>query len=78
MANESQRVDSIPSGRRSFLKAGAGLGAALLAVPAAANALAGERANLGTYKSGQTNITKYRTLGSGKHSENLRQGRVRN
>jgi hypothetical protein len=56
------------SGRRSFLKAGVTLGAALMAAPAFPNVLAGERATPENNSTGLTNITKRRKLGSGKHS----------
>ncbi len=55
------------SGRRSFLKAGITLGAALAAVPSMSYAKAGEKSNPGTAQS-QPSITKHRTLGSGKYS----------
>jgi aryl-alcohol dehydrogenase-like predicted oxidoreductase len=56
------------AGRRSFLKAGATLGAALLAAPAFSNDLAGQAAIRKHQNTGQTDITKRRRLGSGKHS----------
>lgn len=56
------------SGRRSFLKAGATLGAALMAAPAFNNVFAGQIVISEQNSSGRTSITKRRTLGSGKHS----------
>lgn len=54
--------------RRSFLKAGATLGASLLAIPAfSVNPSEPNSAANGTTKGGKTNV-KHRTLGSGKHS----------
>ena len=56
------------SDRRSFLKVGGTLGAALMAAPAVNNVFASQTAFHEHNKFGQTNITKRRTLGSGKHS----------
>lgn len=54
--------------RRSFLKAGATLGASLLASPTFSNTPSQSKsAANGTTKGGKTNV-KHRTLGSGKHS----------
>jgi aryl-alcohol dehydrogenase-like predicted oxidoreductase len=80
MANKAEKIgqqnqpdrdnqsDSLSSGRRGFLKAGATLGAALMAAPAFSNALAAPLANPVENRAGQTKITKHRKLGSGKHS----------
>jgi aryl-alcohol dehydrogenase-like predicted oxidoreductase len=57
--------DSTLSGRRNFLKAGATLGGAFIGAPALNKALAGQSSNS---KPDQTSITKFRTLGTGKHS----------
>lgn len=71
MANEREKIEST-SGRRGFLKAtakvGASLGASLLVVPASTPVLAGEKTNADSTSVGPLNITKYRTLGSDKHS----------
>ncbi|MEQ1586689.1 MAG: aldo/keto reductase [Cyclobacteriaceae bacterium] len=64
MKKQSEKVES---GRRSFLKAGATLGAALIAAPANSYAKAEQSLN-SEPNSVQVSITKYRTLGSGKHS----------
>jgi aryl-alcohol dehydrogenase-like predicted oxidoreductase len=80
MANQSEKngqqnqqvrdnqSDSLSSGRRGFLKAGATLGAALLASPAFPDALARPLAVAEENSMGQTRITRHRKLGSGKHS----------
>jgi aryl-alcohol dehydrogenase-like predicted oxidoreductase len=80
MAEESKKVEeqnpqggnnqygSMQSDRRSFLKAGAVLGAALVATPAFSHIKAGDMAAIGHNASGQSKFTKRRTLGSGKNS----------
>lgn len=55
------------TGRRSFLKAGATLGAAFLGAPAIATSLGGKE-NARQYNLSNAKITKTRVLGSGKHS----------
>ena len=70
MANQSAILDTQPAGRRNFLKAGASLGAALMAAPSAV-VFAGDR-NLPSPATAEgAAITKHRTLGSGKHSLNV-------
>lgn len=54
-----------PTDRRSFLKAGATLGASLLATPALS---ASKKAEIATNASTQSRLTQHRTLGSGKYS----------
>lgn len=65
MEKKQNHIQS-PSGRRSFLKVGATLGAAIFGTPAMANSLLGQQQVIRTDKN--ATITKYRTLGTGKHS----------
>jgi aryl-alcohol dehydrogenase-like predicted oxidoreductase len=60
--------DSRQSNRRSFLKAGATLGAALIVTPALSTTREAEIATTGHNVSTPSKITKQRTLGSGKYS----------
>lgn len=55
------------TGRRSFLKSGATFGAALFGAPVLANSIGGKTATV-PIKAEKINISKTRTLGSGKHS----------
>ncbi len=55
------------TGRRSFLKSGATIGAALFGAPVLANSFSGKIAAVPT-KAEKNTISKTRTLGSGKHS----------
>jgi aryl-alcohol dehydrogenase-like predicted oxidoreductase len=68
LPDRDQQSDSLSSSRRGFLKAGATLGAALLAAPAIPNALAGPLTGPAENSADPTNITKHRKLGAGKHS----------
>jgi aryl-alcohol dehydrogenase-like predicted oxidoreductase len=68
MAKNFEKRDqnnSEASNRRSFLKAGASLGATLLAAPAFSNPLAGPSTIPADFSLGAATITKRRTLGSG-------------
>lgn len=56
------------SNRRSFLKVGATLGAALLATPVLSSSTSVDPSKSNSNNSGSANITKTRVLGSGKHS----------
>jgi len=60
--------NSRQSDRRSVLKAGATLGAALIATPALGAIKMGEVATTGHNVSAQSKLTQHRTLGSGKYS----------
>lgn len=65
---DSMQSNSRQSDRRSFLKAGATLGAALIATPALSTTREAEIATTGLNVSTPSKITKQRTLGSGKYS----------
>ena len=54
--------------RRSFLKLGATLGAALVATPALSNTRPGEMRSIAHNSSERSGITKHRTLGSGENA----------
>lgn len=68
LLNGNNQSDSRLSNRRSFLKVGATLGAALITIPALSNVVKGQSSNSKQNTPGQTTIIKRRTLGSGKHS----------
>lgn len=66
--NLKNQPNSTLPGRRGFLKAGATLGAALMAAPVFNNVLGAQTTIPNQESAGQSQITKRRTLGSGKHS----------
>jgi aryl-alcohol dehydrogenase-like predicted oxidoreductase len=68
LQNRNDQNDPEISGRRSFLKAGATLGAALITAPAFSTGLSGQLPNPEHHKAGPATISKRRTLGSGKFS----------
>lgn len=66
MVKNSENIENA-SGRRSFLKVGATLGAAFLSAPVIGNSIPEKATDLGKTKAGINKITQKRTLGSGKH-----------
>jgi aryl-alcohol dehydrogenase-like predicted oxidoreductase len=67
LPDENNLSNSRQADRRSFLKTGATLGAALIATPAFSAIKAGEMATGGHSVPAQSKLTKRRTLGSGKY-----------